>query len=283
MLLLDFYSNKGKYTSSGAGGSSSSKADSKKLTAIFDKFVDKDGEDPDAIEGQNLAAFFGELGIDVAGPLPLALAWQYKCKNFATVERSEFTKYYSAQGIDTLAGMKNDVKRVEQLIANKQVSGIPQRLQVTRCSRQMDWPRTVCFCVSLSFTLNLSPCGHCCAVWHSQSFKDFYRWLFEFVKEEEERKTIGTWLHADSHALRSPEASLAVAVLNCHADSLRIPFIPCVCFCRRRYGTESVERRASVALSFDGRLVVVLQIEGRQVESDFRRRVGPIVGVCSGC
>ncbi len=58
--------------------------------------------------------------MDVAGPLPLALAWQYKCKNFATVERSEFVAYYSSHGIDTLSGMKTDVKRVEALLNNKQ-------------------------------------------------------------------------------------------------------------------------------------------------------------------
>lgn len=139
----DFYSNKHKYSSASAaaGSSKSSGVDSKKLNALFDQFADAE-EDEDSIDGQQLAAFFTELGVDVAGWMPLVLAWQYKCKNFATVERKEFTAYYTAQGIDTLAAMKTDVKRVEQMLADK------------------------------------------------RAFKDFYRWLFDFVKEEEERKTI---------------------------------------------------------------------------------------------
>ena len=144
--LTDYYSNKHKYE--GAGGfsfgssssSSASKADSKKLTAIFDSYAS--AEDKDVIDGAKLASFFGDLGVDVSGPAPLALAWQYKCANFATVERAEFMSYYSAKGIDTLAGMKTDAKRVTDLLSDK------------------------------------------------AQFKAFYRWLFDFVKEEEERKTI---------------------------------------------------------------------------------------------
>lgn len=94
------------------------------------------------IDGAKLAAFFGDLGVNVSGPGPLALAWQYKCSSFATVERSEFNAYYSARGIDSLAAMKSDAKRVTDLLSDK------------------------------------------------VQFKVFYRWLFEFVKEEEERKTI---------------------------------------------------------------------------------------------
>jgi hypothetical protein len=141
LSLSDYYSNKHKYSSASAASSSSStKVDSKKLAAIFDKYTDED--EPDSIEGAQLATFFGALGVDVAGPLPLALAWQYKCKNFATVERSEFVQYYTSQGIDTLSGMTKDVARVDGLLKDK------------------------------------------------RSFKEFYRWLFDFVKEEEERKTI---------------------------------------------------------------------------------------------
>ena len=94
------------------------------------------------IDGAQLAAFFGDLGVDVSGPGPLALAWQYKCGNFATVERKEFIDYYSARGADTLAAMKTDAARVQSLLQDK------------------------------------------------SQFKQFYRWLFDFVKEEEERKTI---------------------------------------------------------------------------------------------
>ena len=110
------------------------------LTAIFDQYASAD--DPDVIDGAQLAAFFGDLGVDVSGPGPLALAWQYKCGNFATVERKEFIDYYSSRGVDTLAAMKTDAARVQSLLQDK------------------------------------------------SQFKQFYRWLFDFVKEEEERKTI---------------------------------------------------------------------------------------------
>jgi len=187
LLCADFYSskNKGKYGSASSSSSSSSKADLKKvhqslhrradgrqrgqsrrmrvdpshscararllfvaaalaspsqLSALFDKYTSP--EEPDTIDGPPLASFFADLGMDVSGPGPLALAWQYKCANFATVERKEFIDYYSARGVDTLAAMKTDATRVQSLLKDK------------------------------------------------SQFKLFYRWLFDFVKEEEERKTI---------------------------------------------------------------------------------------------
>jgi len=137
----DYYSNKHKYSSLASSSSSSSKADAKKLNAIFDKYASPD--DKDSMEGQQLASFFTDaLKVDPNGATPLALAWQYKCANFATIERQEFLTYYQAQGIDTLSAMQSDAKRVGQMLNDK------------------------------------------------RSFKDFYKWLFNHVKEEEERKTI---------------------------------------------------------------------------------------------
>lgn len=140
----DYFSNKHKYggasSSSSSSSASASKVDAKKLAAIFDEYASED--DSDSIDGANLAKFFEALGLNTAGPGPLALAWQYRCENFATVERKEFSAYYSRAGIDTLPAMKADAKRVEESLKDK------------------------------------------------KQFKEFYRWLFEFVKEEEERKTI---------------------------------------------------------------------------------------------
>ena len=147
----DYFSNKHKYGGSSSSSSSSSagasKADSKKLSALFEEYrgrcEEEDEEDMDVMDGANLARFFEALGLNTAGPGPLALAWQYRCATFATLERKEFTAYYTRLGIDTLAAMKADARRVEELLKDK------------------------------------------------KQFKDFYRWLFEFAKEEEERKTIG--------------------------------------------------------------------------------------------
>lgn len=131
--LDDFYTNKQKYGgSSSSSSSSSSKVDLKKLSAVFDQFASAD--DKDTCDGQALQKYFQELGIDIAGPGPLALAHAYKCSDFATVTREEFTEYYKSQGIDTLAGMKTDAKKVEESLKDK------------------------------------------------KTFKEFYRWLFDFVK-----------------------------------------------------------------------------------------------------
>ena len=66
------------------------------MTAIFDQYADPD--DKDSIEGEKLQEFFTDLGRDLAGVGPLALAWAYKCENFAAVSRSEFNRYYTRQG-----------------------------------------------------------------------------------------------------------------------------------------------------------------------------------------
>jgi hypothetical protein len=146
LSLSDFYTNKNKYgsaSSSSSSSSSSSKVDSKKLTTLFDTYADPDEQD--SIDGEGLQRFFTDLGLDLSGAGPLALAWQYKCSEYATVTRKEFTEYYTSHGLDSLEKMKADAKRVEAMLQDK------------------------------------------------KTFKEFYRWLFDFVKEEEERKTIGQW------------------------------------------------------------------------------------------
>lgn len=96
---LDYYSNKRKYSSgssSSSSSSSSSKADVKKLTALFDQYASED--DKDVIDGEALQTFFRALDVKLDGPMPLALAWQYKCEEFASVARKEFMQYYQSQG-----------------------------------------------------------------------------------------------------------------------------------------------------------------------------------------
>lgn len=94
--LDDFYSSKGKYSSASSfsSSSSSSKVSTSKLSALFDQYR----SDEESIEGEELQKFFQDLNVPLSGPLPLALAWQYKCANFASVDKKEFMNYYTQQG-----------------------------------------------------------------------------------------------------------------------------------------------------------------------------------------
>jgi len=103
------------YSRGGAGSAAAApakKGDDKKISKIFDEYVD--AEHKDDLFDDGLARFLKDIGISSSNMESLGLSWRLNCKEQGLITRKEFVEGFVNMGSDSIQKMKADADQLKK-------------------------------------------------------------------------------------------------------------------------------------------------------------------------